>query len=72
MKGGMPFNGPVIPFGVKVECDLISVNILSRLHKLGPSVLPGIFPWICVIRGRNLARRHDGRRHWRIGGDARI
>ena len=54
-----------------VECHPISANILSRLHKLGPSVLP-FFLWICVIRGRNLARRHNGRRHWRIGGDGRI
>ena len=29
---GMPFDGPVIPFG-----------LLSRVHQYGPKVLPGIF-----------------------------
>ena len=43
MKDGMPFNGPVMPFGGMVEYHPISVNNLSRLHQFGPEVLPGIF-----------------------------
>ena len=40
---GMPFNGPVIPFGAMVESHSISAKDLSRLHQFGPKVLPGIF-----------------------------
>ena len=40
---GMPFNGPVIPFGAMVEYHPISPEDQSRLHQLGPKVLPGIF-----------------------------
>ena len=40
---GMPFNGPVIPFGAMVESHSISAKDLSRLHQFGPKVFPGIF-----------------------------
>ena len=40
---GVPFNGPVIPFGAMVEYHPISAKDLSRLHQFGPQVLPGIF-----------------------------
>ena len=40
---GIPFNGPVIPFGATVEYHPISAKDLSRLHQFGPKVLPGIF-----------------------------
>ena len=40
---GIPFNGPVIPFGAMVEYHPISANDQSRLHQFGPKVLPGIF-----------------------------
>ena len=40
---GMPFNGPVIPFGAMVEHHPISVKDISRLQPFGPKVLPGIF-----------------------------
>ena len=60
---GIPFNGSVIPFGVMVECDFISANILSIHHQLGLKVLPGFFLWICVVCGENLERRHNGHRH---------
>ena len=40
---GIPFNGPLIPFGAMVEYDPISAKDLSRLHQFGPKVLPGIF-----------------------------
>ena len=40
---GVPFNGPVIPFGAMAEYHPISAEDLSRLHQFGPKVLPGIF-----------------------------
>ena len=40
---GMPFNGPVLPFGAMIEYHPISDRDLSRLHQFGPKVLPGIF-----------------------------
>ena len=40
---GIPFNGPVIPFGATVEYHPVSAEDLSRLHQFGPKVLPGIF-----------------------------
>ena len=40
---GMPFNGPVIPFGAMVEYHPISGKDPSTLHQFGPKVLPGIF-----------------------------
>ena len=60
---GIPFNGPVIPFGAMVEYHPISAKDLSRLYQLGPKVLPGIFLGLSVIRGGNLERRRNGRRH---------
>ena len=69
---GIPFKGPVIPFGAMVEYHPISAKDLSRLQQFGPKVFPGIFPWICIERGGNLERRHSSSTHWRIGGDGRI
>ena len=40
---GIPFNGPVIPFGSMVEYHPISAKDISRRHHFGPKVLPGIF-----------------------------
>ena len=40
---GMPFNGPVIPFGAVVEKHPISAKDQSRLHQFRAKVLPGIF-----------------------------
>ena len=40
---GMPFNGPVIPFGAMVEYHLISAKDISRLHQFEAKVLPGKF-----------------------------
>ena len=45
---GMPFNGPVMPFGAMVECHPISAKDLSRLHQYGAKVLSGIF-LVCVL-----------------------
>ena len=49
---GLPFNGPVIPFGAMVECHLISSKDQSRLHQFGPQVLPGIFLGYALYAGR--------------------
>ena len=35
---GMPFNGPVIPFGAMVEYHPISAKDQSRLHQFGPYI----------------------------------
>ena len=40
---GIPFKGPVIPFGAMVEYHPISAKDMSRLHQFGPKVLPCIF-----------------------------
>ena len=49
---GLPFHGPVIPFGAMVECHLISSKDQSRLHQFGPKVLPGIFLGYALYAGR--------------------
>ena len=49
---GVPFNGPVIPFGAMAECHPVSARDLSSLHHFAPKVLPVFFPWICVHAGR--------------------
>ena len=40
---GVPFGGPVIPFGALVEYHPMSAKDLSKLHQFGPKVLPGTF-----------------------------
>ena len=40
---GIPFNGPVKPFGTMVEYHPISAKDQSRLYQFGPKVLPGFF-----------------------------
>ena len=60
---GMPFDGPVIPFGAMVEYHLISAKDISRLHQFCPKVLPGIFLGYALYSGGSLERRHFGRRH---------
>ena len=40
---GMPFDGPVIPFGAMVEYHPTSAKDQSRLHQFGAKILPGIF-----------------------------
>ena len=59
---GMPFDGPVIPFGAMVEYHPTSAKDQSRLHQFGAKVLPGIFLGYALYAG-NLERRHHGRRH---------
>ena len=40
---GIPFNGPVIPFGALIEYHPVSAQEQPRLHQFGFKVLPGIF-----------------------------
>ena len=47
---GMPFNGPLIPFGAMVEYHPVSAKDLSRLHQFGPKVLPSIFLGMYCMR----------------------
>ena len=49
---GMPFNGPVIPFGAMVEYHPTSAKDTSGLHQVGPRVLPGIFLGCALYAGR--------------------
>ena len=49
---GMPFNGPVIPFGAMVEYHPISAKDISRLHQFGPKVLSGVFLGYVLYAGR--------------------
>ena len=46
-----PFKGPIVPFGAVVEYHPISTRDLSRLHKFGKKVLPGIFHGYELIAG---------------------
>ena len=40
---GETFNGPIVPFGAMIDYHPISAEDLSRLHLVGPKVMPGIF-----------------------------
>ena len=53
---GMPFNGPVIPFGAMVEHHQISAKDLSRVHQFGPKILPGMFLGHVLYAGRKWKR----------------
>ena len=57
---GMPFDGPVIPFGAMVEYHPISAKYQSRLPQFGATFLPSIFLGYALYAG-NLERRHYGR-----------
>ena len=48
---GMPFDGPVIPFGAMVEYHTISAKDQSRLHQFGSKVLPGLFLGYALYAG---------------------
>ena len=48
---GVPFKGPIIPFGARVEYHPISAEDLSRLHQVGKKVLPGTFLGYALYAG---------------------
>ena len=60
---GVPFNRPAIPYLCKGHILITSIWSKSFARNILRS---------CVLCGRNLERRHDCRRHWRIRGDRRI
>ena len=49
---GMPFTGPVIPFGAMVECHPVSAKDRFRQHQFGAKVLPGLFLGYVLYAGR--------------------
>ena len=49
---GVPFNGPVIPFGAMVEYHPISAKDPSRLHQFGPKNLARFFLGYVLYAGR--------------------
>ena len=55
---GMPFNGPVLPFGAMVVHHLISAKNNSRLHQFGAEVLPGIFLGYALYAGESGKERY--------------
>ena len=61
-RSGVPFKGPILPFGAMVEYHPISAEDLSRLHQFGKKVLPGFFLGH-ALQAENLERRDFGRRH---------
>ena len=48
---GMSFDGPVTPFGARVEYYRISAKDQSRLHQFEAKVLPGIFLGCALYAG---------------------
>ena len=50
---GMPFDGPVIPFGAVVEDHPISANEISRLHQIGPKSCQVYSPVMYYARGES-------------------
>ena len=46
---GMPFDGPVIPFGAMVEYRPISAKDPSRLHQFGPKSLARYISRLCIV-----------------------
>ena len=48
---GMPFNGPVIPFGAMVEHHPVSAKDISRLHQFLPKSLASCIPRLCIACG---------------------
>ena len=50
---GVPFNGPVIPFGAMAEYNFISAKDLSSVHQFGPRVLPGVFLGYALHAGKS-------------------
>ena len=69
---GIPFNGPVIPFGPMVQYHPVFCERPIEITSIWFKSLARCIPWICITRGRNLERRHSCSRHWRIGADGRI
>ena len=50
---GVPFDGPIIPFGWMIEYHPTSAKDLSRLHQFVKKVLPGVFLGNVLCAGRS-------------------
>ena len=48
---GVPFKGPIIPFGSLVEYCPISAKDQLRIHQFGKKVLPGLFLGYALYAG---------------------
>ena len=48
---GIPFKGPIIPFGSLVEYYCISAKDQSQIHQFGKKVLPGLFLGYALYAG---------------------
>ena len=48
---GLPFKGPIIPFGSLVEYHPITAKDQSRIHQFGKKVLPGLFLGYALYAG---------------------
>ena len=59
---GMPFNGPVIPFGAMVGYHHVRERHIESTSIWSKSLARHV-PRLCIKRGENLERRHYGRRH---------
>ena len=63
VRFGMPFNGPVIPFGKNGPISPYFCDRPIETTSIWSKSLARYIPWICVTRGVNLERRHSKRRH---------
>ena len=59
---GMPFNGPVVPFGAMVEYHTISAQSPVATASVRFKSLARKISRLCIVRGGILERRHCGRR----------
>ena len=60
---GMPFNGPVIPFGAMFEYHPISAKDQSRLHQFRVLKSCQVYFSVMHYTREESGRRHYGRRH---------
>ena len=60
---GMPFNGPVIPFGAMVEHHPYLCEGHIEIASIWSKVLPSIFLGYALNAVWNLERKHKNRRH---------
>ena len=60
---GIPINGPDILFGAMVEYHFIFCQKPVAVASIWSKSRARKIPRLCTVRGRNLERRHCGRRH---------
>ena len=67
-----PFKGPIIPFGSLVEYHPITAKDQSKNQSIWKESAPRNLSRLCLVRGRNVERRHTGRGPWGAKRDGRI